>query len=780
LVDRLKRGALALQGVIVAALPSSASRIVCGLLGGFALACCFVPGFDVLNYYSGLAISIVGGLGVGLATAMGPQPIPGEPLGRLLWKRLVTALAICLVPLSVLLLNAVRVINCDPETGLAFYAVGPTATMLLAAVWGLAALLLGRSRKRSALCFLVVWMLWIAIDLVAFLTEPPIFAYNTFVGFFSGAVYDDLIRIAPPLLYFRLGNLAQAGLLLALLGAVYSAPLGKIEMRRLRSVKVGGWAVIASLALTVAGFSGASGYLGYQIDRETIQARLGGSLSNDKINLYYDAKTIKPHEAARILEDQSFRLHQLETRFGDRYPTKISAYVYGSRNEKRALMGAERTSIAKPWLNEVHLHRSPYGTGVVHHELAHVYFSQYTDSPLGVPAEAIIFPKMMLVEGAAMAVEFYGGDLTQHEWSAALQREELAPSLDKLLSPTSFWNVNPGRGYILAGSFIRWLLDTRGVERFKVLYRNGDFDAAYEQSLGDLLAGWTAFLKEQVLPDDAQDRARTRFGRPGVLKRVCPVVIPRMEADARTAIIEGRWTDALNIQRSIVEFMPESPTKRLPILSSLVRLEALEEAQQVRLEIASMSNSTEVMRSRADEIIADGLWRGGKRQEALRTYGSLLERPLSENRQRSIWAKVLVAGDDDLEPIFGPYLLHPMSDDALDYLTDAIIDLPEQRLGLYLAGRRFALEGQRKTGATLLEKTLKAPALNVPVAHALLTIETYRLLGSLYIHLGRYEAAHDAYTQVLKRSGTQASRNTAKDWLERIGWLVTTREKGKN
>jgi tetratricopeptide (TPR) repeat protein len=778
--DRLKRGLLGLQGLIVAALPSGSSRIVCGLLGCLALACCFVPGFDVLNYYSGLAISIAGGLGVGFAVALGPQPTPGDTLKRLLWKRLVTALTICLIPLGVLLLNATRVINCDPGTGLAFYAVGPGATMLLAAVWGLAALLLGRSRKRSALFFLAVWILWIGADIAAFLTEPPIFAYNAFVGFFSGAVYDDLIRIAPPFFYFRLGNLAQVGLLLALLAAVYAVPRGRVELARLRSVTVGGWALIAVLALTVAGFSGASGYLGYQVDRETIQARLGGSISNDKIDLYYDSKTIKPQEAARILEDQSFRLHQLEVQFGDTYPEKISAYVYGSREEKRALMGAERTSIAKPWLNEVHLHRSPYGRGVVHHELAHVYFSQYTDSLLGVPAEAILFPKMMLVEGAAMAVEFYGGDLTQHEWSAALQREGLAPRLDNLLSPASFWNVNPGRGYILAGSFIRWLLETHGVERFKVLYRDGDFEEAYDDSLSHLLEGWRTFLKEQVLPDDAQDRARTRFGSPGVLKRVCPLVIPRMEADARTAMVEGRWTDALKIQRSIVDFMPEAPIKRLSILSSLVRLEALEEAEKVRLEISSMSNATEVMRSRADEIVADGFWRGGERQEALRTYARLLERPLSENRRRSIWAKVLVAGDDDLEPIFGPYLLHPMSEDVLDYLTEAIIDLPDHRLALYLAGRRFTLERHYKTGTTLLEKTLAAPALRVPVANALVEIEATRLLGSVYIHLRRYEDARHAYTQVLNRSTTQASRNTAKDWLERINWLVTEREKGKN
>ena len=159
MADRLKRGVRSLRDSLGKVLPTLASRITCALLAVVSACLCFIPGFNVLNYYSGLAIAIVGGLSVGLSNAGQPTGSDGDSLGRIVATRLVQATFLAAVPLSILLLNALRVTNCDLWAGVTFFAVGPLATILIASQWGLAARLLGRTGRRSILYFLLLYYL---------------------------------------------------------------------------------------------------------------------------------------------------------------------------------------------------------------------------------------------------------------------------------------------------------------------------------------------------------------------------------------------------------------------------------------------------------------------------------------------------------------------------------------------------------------------------------------------------------------------------------------------
>ena len=98
----------------------------------------------------------------------------------------------------------------------------------------------------------------------------------------------------------------------------------------------------------------------------------------------------------------------------------------------------------------------------------------------------------------------------------------------------------------------------------------------------------------------------------------------------------------------------------------------------------------------------------------------------------------------------------------------------------YLAGRRFSLEGQHKAGISLLEESLKSKSIETAEANELIEIETQRLLGRLYLRLRNFKDARNAYQQVLARSTSEAARRTAKDWLQRVQWLASQSETGKN
>ena len=86
---------------------------------------------------------------------------------------------------------------------------------------------------------------------------------------------------------------------------------------------------------------------------------------------------------------------------------------------------------------------------------------RFAPGPLHLPALARLFPHAALVEGAAEALEWSSGDLTLHQWSAALRRIGLEVEIAALMGPDGFYAQPPGKAYTLSGSFMRWLLETR-------------------------------------------------------------------------------------------------------------------------------------------------------------------------------------------------------------------------------------------------------------------------------------------------------------------------------
>ncbi len=191
--------------LIARAFATRTSRVAVVLLGSLAVALCFVRGFDALNYYSALAVAVVGGILAGLVGAAASRHAVrgGAAAAGAMGAAVLAVTPLVVLPAVVLLLNALRVKNCDIPEGLAFYLVGPGLSILFASQIGAAMGLLGRRTSLAVLLFAGVWRLWIFRDVWLFYSEPIIYAYNAFVGFFSGAVYDDVIELSGPLLALR-------------------------------------------------------------------------------------------------------------------------------------------------------------------------------------------------------------------------------------------------------------------------------------------------------------------------------------------------------------------------------------------------------------------------------------------------------------------------------------------------------------------------------------------------------------------------------------------------
>src|SRR5688572_27270896 len=180
----------------------------------------FLPLFGGPGYESALALGLLLPLPVALACAAracppqdGALPLAAHrPLGALA-SNLGFAAAVIAAQVVVLSLHGARAGFCDPLGGMLAFGLGPASGVLLAAGWGtVAGLVAGhfRGRRRWALAaaagapiggvLVSVWRFW---------SSPMVFAFDPFVGFFAGTLYDTVIDAVPRLVTYRAGSLGS-------------------------------------------------------------------------------------------------------------------------------------------------------------------------------------------------------------------------------------------------------------------------------------------------------------------------------------------------------------------------------------------------------------------------------------------------------------------------------------------------------------------------------------------------------------------------------------------
>ena len=163
-----------------------------------------------------------------------------------------------------------------------------------------------------------------------------------------------------------------------------------------------------------------------------------------------------------------------------------------------------------------------------------------------------VLPQALLIEGAAEALEWQDPYFTSHEWAAAMHEIGLAPPLQTLMAPEGFLLQSAGRSYTLAGSFLRWILETHGAAAFLKLYERGHFEEALGARLDDLTEQWRTFLAQTEVGPSVLARAQQRYDRKGVLRRRCPLEIARRQDDARRHIELGELIKARRALEGII------------------------------------------------------------------------------------------------------------------------------------------------------------------------------------------------------------------------------------
>jgi len=648
------------RGFALAAARSKAVRGALLAVVAVTVALWFVPAFGTLDYYFALAASAVlgpTGLTIGLTVARAE----GASVRRrpALLAALGTTGTLSVVALALMLVNGLRQPLCDVASGVLWFFVGPVAGALYATVFGFAVGLLCPSRALRVVCLVALVALAVVCPVVTLYTTPAIHFYHPVFGYFSGAVYDELIEIDRVLLVYRLTNLLEAATLVLLLDLwpIDMPALWQRDRRRFVVLATGIVAVCVCLVLPAP--------LGYRHSHRAIQAALGGHLRTPHFDIYYAAGTPYEGVVSRVASEHERCYARITAALGRAPAGHTASYIFPNLATKRRLMGADRVYVSKPWLREVYLGPVAVDDTVICHELVHALAAECAPGPLHVPARWAVLPHMGLVEGLAKALEGDTSVLSRHRASAAMRALGFAPDMRRLLGPDGFWTAPAGQAYTTAGSFLQFLSDTRGTGRLCALYDAGDFDAVYGVSADVLITDWEAFLDANVRPTVTElEFALTRdvFDRPSLFQKVCPLETARVERAAGEARRLRRFADAARLLGHNAATDPERPARRLVYAQALLSADAAAAAASWFDSVAADSRSSRPLAHRARLGLADAAWLSGREDDARQIVGALDGELLAPDLRRAVAIRdhALSVADGPTRALLADVLLRPL------------------------------------------------------------------------------------------------------------------------
>jgi len=706
-----------------------ASAVFAGIVG---VVFAFVPLLAVHGVESALALGVLLPPWVA-ATAAGYTERNRRTRGiDLMFRTIGAGLLIWSIPVALLALSSLRVRQCAPGEGLAFMLLGPAVGCALAAcagVWVAGSM----SRPRLSPWVAAAIPLGAALlGLWAFYATPTVYVFGAFAGYFPGAIYDDLVQIPTRYLTYR------ATMLVAVLSL----------------------AVLFDALWDPSYWHGDS--LGHWVSEDYLVERLGKTEEGRHCVVHMPRETL-PEDARRLLDDCDFHVERTRRLVGLSSTEPVTAYFFRNRNEKKDLIGVGRTLIAKPWRGEVYLQMAGWPHPVLGHEIVHAVLREVGRGPFSVAATlGGLIPNPGIIEGAAVALAWdLRDDLDPDQWSRIMMDRMELPTAQAVMS-VKFSALPARRAYMAAGSIVRFLIATRGMDALLEAYRRGAIE-----DLGELEARWHAYLEEVPVTTHERGVAEVELARPSIFSAVCPHELAKLRGHLSGDTAARDDARTIETCRAILEIDEHEPRAHAALVGALARtdndVEALAELDALR---AAM-NAPKPIVAAALEQYADANWTRGNWDEAEELYAELLAIPRTDGPARQSEVKKLALGASPAErDLVYEILLGRSSSPVVVHLAKTLSSIRDDGLGQYLEARQLIGQNRFALALPLLED-----AKRLGLSTLRLERELSRLLGITFFALGRYGESAEAWKArawVSRAAGAEAQR-----WLERIEYART-------
>ena len=775
---------------------------------GLALALDFVPLFDLLGYDFSFVMGLLAALaavdvGAGVVSRARRRGRPSVGVFNLAGQAVAWSTGILVPPLLVSLLNALRVRNCNLPSGLGFYLLLPVGTALFGSSAGvLCAWFFARRGRALAFALPVLSIFWTLLRLYF---DPPVFAYDPFGGYFPGPIYDEALRPSLTLLVFRLCNLIWIGTALTIAWAGSAGPPppgpqslhGSLDSQGAREpwaafrLDVRRWpwrrtSVAALLLVLSAVLFGQRAALGFHLGRAELRQVLDGERRSEHVILRYaTAAGTSASDLDLTVEDLAFRYDQLHELFGVEPSGPITVYQFASGEEKKALVGAGSTLYAKPWTREIFVQAEPFPSHRLRHEMAHVFAASFGDPIFGVALRVrwkgpLPLPRLAsgLIEGIAEAADFTDpdGTSTTHQEAAAIIADGRGAPLGALMGAGFSIQSGP-RAYTLAGSFTRYLLDTRGAEKLEQIYRSaGDFPGVYGTSLAALESEWHAFLSRQPLSTEQRARAREQFRRPAIFQKICAREQATRIGQARVLLGVAPRRAIELLQRACSDD-PSEPSLQIELAQALAVAGDSRASLLLLGEIARQPDLTAPLRAHAANLTATIQFHLGSFDETRTALRLALTFATDEGERRQVSARLRALEDEPARRTLGHALFGNNVTGAIDpvvafsLFSDFARLHPDEALGPYLLGRQLAFRDSQLAIPLLgqaCEGGLPGRALPTDFRR-----ECLRMLMLAAFRAGDLRRSGAAARTLGLESTEEAERLRVTDFLARIAWRKT-------
>ncbi len=417
------------------------------------------------------------------------------------------------------------------------------------------------NKKFSYLIFIGIFLLFSFAPIVEFYIYPQVYFFNVIVGIIPGTIYDEQILIGSKLIIYRMLHFILFTILL------YSMlKVGTVKQKNKNLL-------LLSTVLGAFLFFLLKPYLGYATTKYNLYENLKMSVLSNSFEIRY-ADNLTKKDVELLGLEHFYYMQDIERKTKLSTPDNLITYIFKDANQKGALFGSKAANVAKPWMNQIFLDYNS-AENTLEHELTHIYAAQIGGTPFKI-ADSF---NMAMLEGYAMAIEdnYSGYDI--HYMALLAKESGYNFNIPELFSQFSFFNQASSLSYILAGSFVKYLIEIYGIEKVNSLYQDLDFNKYLAKNLTELSGEYVKFLENLNYPIN-KHRANLFFGRRPISKKVCPRSVANEMSSAWKLYRQQSYFSARILFKNIFNYS-NSYSALLGIIYSNNKLEIYSESLKI-------------------------------------------------------------------------------------------------------------------------------------------------------------------------------------------------------
>lgn len=409
-----------------------------------------------------------------------------------------------LLPVILSFLTLPFINNCSLPQGILFYICLTLPSVIIGT--GIASLSYLISNRNSKTFFVFLFIIILLLPVLELYFYPNIYFYNSILSYYPGTIYDEAIPLDLKLITYKFLNVIFYGGIFFIVNSF---------LKKGYNIKVSKRVILVLISVfTAVSFIFIKPLLGYSTSIGEMKNELRGVLRTQHFIIYYD-KSISRNEIENLGLHHEFYYTEVSSYLKARPDEKITSFIFANPEQKKRLLGSEAADVAKPWLRYIYINYDNY-ENTLKHEIAHCISADFGVTPFKVAN--LINPAM--IEGIATAADDNFNENTIHYMAGLAYNHGYRFPIAELFKGLNFFGGLSTISYIYSGSFVKYLIDTYGINRFKSVYQSGNFELVYRKNLSQLEAEYLAFIRD--FGKNNYHQALYNFGRKPIFKRVCP------------------------------------------------------------------------------------------------------------------------------------------------------------------------------------------------------------------------------------------------------------------